>query len=115
MMWGGRRCPHFGRTPTTHGARGHFRRAPWSGDFRRPNLAARKKRASDVSKYLSTYARVEKIAKSREKNVTTSKMVLNLYVGSYFANKPIGASPGRNYEDGISTKNLVLNILYGVE
>ena len=27
-------------------------------------------------------------------------------------NKPIGASPGRDYEDGISTKNLVLNILW---
>ena len=26
--------------------------------------------------------------------------------------KPIGASPGRDYEDGISTKNLVLNILW---
>ncbi len=52
------------------GARGHFRRAPWSGDFRRPKLAERKKRASDVSKYLSTYVSVEKIAKSRKKNVT---------------------------------------------
>ncbi len=29
-----------------------------------------------------------------------------------FKNKPIGASPGRDYEDGISTKNLVLNILW---
>jgi len=30
--------------------------------------------------------------------------------------KPRGASPGRDYEDGISTtKNLVLNIFYGVE
>ncbi len=27
-------------------------------------------------------------------------------------NKPRGASPGRDYEDGISTKNLVLNILW---
>ncbi len=26
--------------------------------------------------------------------------------------KPRGASPGRDYEDGISTKNLVLNILW---
>ncbi len=26
-------------------------------------------------------------------------------------NKPRGASPGREYEDGISTNNLVLNIL----
>jgi hypothetical protein len=33
-------------------------------------LAERKKRASDESKYLSTYARVEKIAKSRKINVT---------------------------------------------
>jgi hypothetical protein len=44
-------------------------------------LAARKKRASDVSKYLSTYARVEKIAKSRKKNVTASngiKLVLGV-------------------------------------
>jgi len=31
----------------------------------------------------------------------------------YFStDKPIGASPGRDYEDGISTKNLVLNILW---
>ena len=27
-------------------------------------------------------------------------------------NKPRGASPGRDYEDGMSTKNLVLNILW---
>jgi hypothetical protein len=33
----------------------------------------------------------------------------------FISYKPIGASPGRDYEDGISTKNLVLNILYGVE
>jgi hypothetical protein len=46
--------------------------APWSGDFRRPKLAARKKRASDVRKYLSTYAHVEKIAKPRKKVVTAS-------------------------------------------
>ncbi len=31
---------------------------------------------------------------------------------SFLMNKPIGASPGRDYEDGISTKNLVLNILW---
>ncbi len=29
-------------------------------------------------------------------------------------NKPRGASPRRNYEDGISTNNLVLTIFYGV-
>ena len=29
MVWGGRRCPHFGRTPTTHCARGHFRCTSW--------------------------------------------------------------------------------------
>ena len=38
---------------------------------------------------------------------------LNIFcfiVLSYY--KPIGASPGRDYEDGISMKNLVLNILW---
>ena len=30
----------------------------------------------------------------------------------FLDDKPIGASPGRNYEDGISTNNLVLNILW---
>ena len=30
----------------------------------------------------------------------------------FYIYKPIGASPGRDYEDGISTKNLVLNILW---
>jgi len=30
------------------------------------------------------------------------------------SNKPIGASPRRDYEDGISTNNLVLTIFYGV-
>jgi hypothetical protein len=35
-------------------------------------LAERKKRASEVTKYLSTYARVEIIAKLRKKNVTAS-------------------------------------------
>jgi len=34
-------------------------------------------------------------------------------VGSqYSLSMPIGASPGRDYEDGISTKNLVLNVLW---
>ena len=30
----------------------------------------------------------------------------------FLLNKPRGASPGRDNEDGISTKNLVLNILW---
>jgi hypothetical protein len=65
-------CWGFGRYWGIGGARGHFRRAPWSGDFCRPKLAERKNRASDVSKYLSTYTSVDKIAKSRKKNVTAS-------------------------------------------
>jgi len=70
MVWRWLRYAGFGRYWGIGGARGHFRRAPWSGDFRRPKLAERKNRASDVSKYLSTYVSVEKIAKSRKKNVT---------------------------------------------
>jgi len=31
---------------------------------------------------------------------------------SFLSYKPRGASPGRDNEDGISTKNLVLNILW---
>ena len=37
------------------------------GRFLSSEVGGEKKRASDVSKYLSTYARVEKIAKSRKK------------------------------------------------
>jgi len=72
MMWRWRRYARSGRYWGIGSARGHFRRAPWSGDFRHPKLAERKKRASEVTKYLSTYTRVEIIAKLRKKNVTAS-------------------------------------------
>ena len=42
------------------------------GRFSSSEVGGEKKRASEVTKYFSTYARVEIIAKLRKKNVTAS-------------------------------------------
>ena len=42
---------------------------------------------------------------------TASRIALSRDLNFCSFDKPIGASPGCDYEDGISTKNLVLNII----
>ncbi len=52
------------------------------GRFSSSEVGGEKKRASEVTKYLSTYARAEIIAKLSKKNVTASTGI-KLVVGSH--------------------------------